>query len=326
MKSFQKRDPLRIGVAGLLVLTLGILLAMNYKSLPFVSGTTYTANFSEAGGLAEGDTVRIAGVQVGSVTGVELESGHVKVTFDVEDAWVGDRTHAAIKVGTLLGKKYLALDTRGEREQNRSEPIPLQRTMSPYDVIETFEQLSDTVGEVDTGKLAESFRTLSETFSGTREEMRGTLQGLSRLSNTISERDRQLKELLDRTNRVAGTLAERNTEIEKLLRDSNRLLRELRQRRDAIKSLLDGVTELSRQLTGLVEDNEQQLRPALEQLDQVTELLRDNQENLGKSIERMAPFTRLFSNVLGSGRWFDVYLCGLLPPAVGPVNQEGCLP
>ncbi|SDP88641.1 phospholipid/cholesterol/gamma-HCH transport system substrate-binding protein [Actinopolyspora xinjiangensis] len=326
MKSFQKRDPIRIGIAGLLVLVLGFLLAMNYKSLPFVSGTTYTARFSEAGGLAEGDTVRVAGVKVGSVTGVELENAHVKVSFDVRDAWVGDGTVAAIKVGTLLGKKYLALDTKGQRRQSPSDPIPLRRTMSPYDVIETFSQLSETVGKVDTAQLAKSFRTLSDTFEGTSEETRGTLRGLSRLSNTISERDRQLKELLDKTNKVATTVAERNTEIEKLLRDGNRLLAELRQRRDAIRSLLDGVTELSRQLTGLVEDNSDQLGPALRQLDEVTELLRRNQENLGESIERMAPFTRLFSNVLGNGRWFDVYLCGLLPPAVGPINQEGCLP
>ncbi|GAB3557582.1 phospholipid/cholesterol/gamma-HCH transport system substrate-binding protein [Actinopolyspora lacussalsi] len=326
MKSFRKRDPIKIGIAGLLVLALGFLLAMNYKSLPFVSGTTYTANFSEAGGLTEGDTVRVAGVKVGSVTGVELDNAHVKVTFDVRDAWVGDGTVAAIKVGTLLGKKYLALDTKGENRQSTSEPIPLRRTMSPYDVIETFSQLSETVDKVDTTQLAKSFRTLSNTLSGTSEEMRGTLQGLSRLSNTISERDRQLKELLDKTNKVATTVAERNTEIEKLLRDGNRLLAELRQRRDAIKSLLDGVTKLSRQITGLVEENSAQLGPALRQLDEVTELLQRNQENLGKSIERMAPFTRLFSNVLGNGRWFDVYLCGLLPPAVGPINQEGCLP
>ncbi|WP_019852787.1 MCE family protein [Actinopolyspora mortivallis] len=326
MKSFQKRDPVITGVAGLLVLALGFLLAMNYKSLPFVSGTTYTAHFSEAGGLAEGDTVRIAGVRVGTVQGVDLDGGHVKVTFDVSDAWVGDRTHAAIKVGTLLGKKYLALDTRGEAEQDNSEPIPLRRTMSPYDVIETFSRLSETVDEVDTGQLAESFRTLSETFSGTGEDMRGTLRGLSQLSETVSERDRKLKELLGKTSRVATTVAERNTEIEKLLRDSNHLLAELRQRRDAIRSLLDGVEELSRQLTGLVEDNQSQIQPALKQLDEVTKLLRDNQRNLGETIERMAPFTRLFSNVLGNGRWFDVYLCGLLPPAVGPVNQEGCLP
>jgi phospholipid/cholesterol/gamma-HCH transport system substrate-binding protein len=44
----------------------------------------------------------------------------------------------------------------------------------------------------------------------------------------------------------------------------------------------------------------------------------------------MAPFYRVFANTLGNGRWFDTYICGLLPPSVnlGVVgfNEEGCLP
>ncbi|RCW46791.1 phospholipid/cholesterol/gamma-HCH transport system substrate-binding protein [Halopolyspora algeriensis] len=326
MTSFQKRDPLKIGVAGLLTLALAFVLAMNFESLPFVRGKTYVAHFSEAAGLTTDNVVRVAGVEVGTVTDVELEGDHVKVSFAVSDAWVGNRSHAAIKLGTLMGQKYLALDPRGSKELPSSEPIPLQRTMSPYDVIEAFSGLSKTVGKIDTDQLAKSFRTLSQTFSDTPEEVRGALEGLSALSKTIAKRDQQLKELLNRTSELAGTLADRNAEIEKLLADGNRLLEELRVRRDAISSLLDGTRELSRQLTGLVDDNAAQIEPALTQLDKVTAMLQRNQDNLSRSIEKMAPFTRLFSNVLGNGRWFDVYICGLLPPAAGPINREGCLP
>lgn len=326
MSSFQKRDPLKIGLAGLIVLALGFALAVNYNSLPFVGGKSYVAHFSEAGGLAEGDLVRVAGVEVGTVNDIELQGGHVKVGFEVDDAWVGDRSRARIKVGTLLGKKYVELDPQGSKELSSSQPIPLQRTMSPYDVISAFSDLSKTIGKVDTDQLAKSFDTLSETFSGKSQEVRGALEGLSALSETIAKRDQQLKELLNRTSKLAGTLAERNGEIEKLLADGNKLLSELRARRDAIRSLLDGTRELSRQLTGLVDENRAQIGPALEQLDKVTKLLQQNQDNLGKTIKRMEPFTRLFSNLLGNGRWFDTYICGLLPPAVGPINQEGCQP
>jgi len=31
---------------------------------------------------------------------------------------------------------------------------------------------------------------------------------------------------------------------------------------------------------------------------------------------------RLFNNAVGNGRWFDNYLCGLLPPQIGQVNEE----
>lgn len=326
MTSFQKRDPLKIGIAGILVLVLGFVLAMNFERLPLVGGTVYKAHFSEAAGLRADNEVRVAGVKVGSVSDVELEGDHVVVSFRVKDAWLGDNTSAAIKVKTLLGQKFLALDPRGGAELSPSEPIPVQRTMAPYDVIEAFSDMSDTLGQINDEQLAESFRTMSDTFSDTPDDVRGALDGLSALSETIASRDQELQQLLERTSGVSKTVADRNVEFEKLLADGNLLLQEVKDRRESISRLLDGTRDLSAQLSGLVDENEAQLGPTLEQLDRVTKMLQRNQESLDRSIELFAPFTRLFANVLGNGRWFDTYICGLLPPAIGPVNQEGCQP
>ena len=326
MTSFQKRDPLKIGIAGLLVLVLGFVLAMNFERLPLISGTTYQANFSEAAGLKTDNEVRVAGVKVGTVSSVELEGDHVAVKFRVTDSWVGNNTTAAIKIKTLLGQKYLALDPRGDAEQSSSDPIPMSRTMAPYDVIEAFSGLQRTVGSIDSDQLAQSFRVMSDTFANTPGDVRGALNGLSALSQTIASRDQQLKQLLENTSNVSKTVADRNAEFEKLLKDGNLLLEEIRDRREQISSLLDGTRALSAQLSGLVDDNQEQLGPTLQQLDKVSAMLQRNQDNLNRSIAAFGPFTRLFSNVLGTGRWFDTYICGLLPPAVGPINPEGCKP
>lgn len=324
MTTFSKRDPLKIGVAGILVLVLAFLLVANYERLPLISGTTYTAQFTEAAGLREDNEVRVAGVKVGTVSDVELEGDHVLVSFRISDTELGDHTTAAIKVKTLLGQKYLALDPQGSKELDNDQPIPLSRTMSPYDVIEAFSDLSKNVDQIDTAQLAKSFETLSGTFKDTPGEVSGALNGLSQLSKTISSRDEQIEHLLNNTTQVSQQLADRNEDFEKLLSDGNLLLQELRARRDSISSLLTGTQELSQQLTGLVDDNQAQLGPTLQQLDKVTKMLQRNQHNLDRSLNTFAPFTRLFSNVLGNGRWFDTYICGLLPPAVGPINQEGC--
>jgi phospholipid/cholesterol/gamma-HCH transport system substrate-binding protein len=326
MSSLSQRDPLKIGIAGILVLVVLFLLAANYERLPLIGGTKYSANFTEAAGLRADNEVRIAGVKVGRVSDVELEGDHVRVDFRIDDAWLGDNTRAAIKVKTLLGQKYLALDPQGTEELDNDEPIPTARTMSPYDVIEAFSDLSKNVDAINTDQLAQSFRTMSETFSGTPDEVSGALDGLSALSQTISKRDEQLQKLLDNTAQVSKTVADRNGDFERLLQDGNLLLQELHARRDSINSLLTGTQELSQQLSGMVDDNQKQLGPALQQLDQVTKLLQRNQENLNQSLANFAPFTRLFSNVLGNGRWFDTYICGFLPPAIGPVNREGCQP
>src|SRR4030081_3791664 len=146
MKSFQKRNPVPIALIGIPWIVPAIVAALNPDNLPIVGGgTTYTADFSEAAGLQVKNDVRIAGVKVGNVSDIALGGDKVKFSFKVKNAWLADKTSAAIKIKTLLGQKYLALDPQGQQTLDPSAGIPLERTMAPYDVITAFQDLSTTV-------------------------------------------------------------------------------------------------------------------------------------------------------------------------------------
>ena len=325
MKSFQKRNPVPIALVGIVVLGLGFIAALNSDDLPVIGGgTTYSAEFSEASGLQKDNDVRIAGVKVGKVSDITLDGASVKVSFKVKDAWLGDRTSAAIKIKTLLGQKYLSLDPQGENSLNPGTGIPRDRTMAPYDVLDAFRGLSQTVDNIDTKQLAQSFDTISQTFANTPEDVRGALSGLSKLSDTIASRDQQLSNLLANTREVSQTLVDRDAEVQKLLDDGNDLLGELAKREDAITALLNGSRELATQLQGLIDDNDKQLDPVLTQLDQLTSMLQRNQDSLAEGLKKFAPFIRVFTNTIGNGRWFDNYICGLVLPSFGPINEKGC--
>lgn len=307
-----------IGIVAIVAITLA---AFNFETL-FSGATTYRAEFPEAAGLQAQDRVTVAGVEAGRVQSVELEGDHVLVEFSVDDAWVGNRTTASIEIATLLGSKFLALDPRGDAEQDPDAAIGRDRTKSPFDVVDAFNGLSGTIDRLDTNQLAGSLTTLADTFRNTPPEVRGALDGLSRLSNTISSRDAQLKQLLANTRQLSTTLAERRGDVVKLVNDGNLLLGELQRRKDAIANLLNGVHKLSVQLRGLVADNNEQLRPALETLDKVLAVLEENRDNIGEILDKEAVFIRVFGNAFGNGRWFDNYACGLVPPATTPVGGD----
>jgi phospholipid/cholesterol/gamma-HCH transport system substrate-binding protein len=319
MKTFRERNPVPIGIIGTIVLVALASLVYFWNDLPGIRGTTYQAEFTEAAGLRADDEVRVAGIKVGEVKKVELDLDRVLVTFRVEDTWVGNQTTAAIKIKTLLGRKFLSLHPEGDQKQDPDTRISRDRTVTPYDVTQAFQGLSNTVGQIDTGQLAESFRTISDTFADSPEHVKSALDGLTALSRTISSRDAQLAELLSNTRQITTTLAGTNDEFTKLLDDGELLLTELNNRRTAIHDLLTGTIDLAQQLSGLVADNQDQLAPALGQLDQVTDILAKYSDKLDQSLKLAGPYFRAVTNATGSGRWIDTYVCGLVPP-----NRDPC--
>lgn len=324
MKPFRKRNPLPIGAASLVILLLLTAASLNIRDLPLIGqGATYTARFSESAGVQPDDDVRIAGIRIGTVTDLTLEGNDVVVSFKAPDAWIGDRTSAAIEIKTVLGQKYIALEPAGDRPLDPDQGIPRSRTRSPFDVIQAFSQLSTTVEDIDTNQLAQSLGVLSETLDGAAGPVRGALDGLSRLSRTISSRDQELARLLSNTRTTTQVLADRDAEVERLINDGNLLLRELRARKAAIDNLLNGTIALAAQLRGLVADNEATLRPTLESLDGVLRTLEENSANLENGLRLLSPFIRVFGNVVGNGRWFDAYICNLDPPLVDQRCEPG---
>lgn len=314
-----------VGAVGVVLIALLLLAVTNWQRLPIVGNAIgYTADFAEAGGLAAGDRVTVAGVRVGQVTAVRLAGPAVAVDFTVLDTWLGDRTTASVRISTVLGGKYLALAPAGDAPLDPGRPIPIGRTTSVYDVMRAFGTLSDTIGRLDTARLGASFAVLAQDFANTPASFRAALRGLSDVAALIARRDARLTELLGDTRQLSGTLAARDDQLRALLTDGDVLLGMVRQREQAIAALLTGTEALAGQLTGLVGDDGATLRPALAQLAGFDGMLRAHQDSLARSVALLAPFVRELTNVVGTGRWADGYLCGLLPPAIGPVNPGGC--
>ena len=317
---FRERNPVVVGAISLVVLAVTLVAALRADDLPIIGGgDTYHAMFTEAGGLKVNDEVRIAGVRVGKVDEVELAGDEVRVSFKVDDAAAfGGDTRAAIKVKTILGSMFLALEPAGGGRLDEGATIPAARTSSPFDVVEAFEGLASTSAQIDTDQLAESLTTLADLTRNTPEEFRGALDGLSRLSSNVAAKDEQLNTLLVNLERVSTVLDERDQDIVKLMEDSDVLFRALVARREAVHDLLVSSTTLSQELTRLIDQSREDLKPALAHLENVVAVLNKNEDNLDSSLRLMAPFYRVFANTLGTGPWFDTWISNFPPvPQVG---------
>jgi phospholipid/cholesterol/gamma-HCH transport system substrate-binding protein len=316
MTPFRERNKTVIGFVGIAAILAALVFSFKTDSMPFIGcGKHYKADFTEAAGLQKMDEVRVAGVKVGKVTGIELDRDHIVVTMCLKGAHLGALTRADIKIKTVLGRKYMSLTSDGDGDLDPGKTIPVSRTSSPFDVSPAFQELARTVGGIDTKQLAASFKVLAVDFRNSSSEVRASLDGLSRLSTTIASRDEKLRQLLDHAQGVTAVLQSRDQDLVTFLKEADLVLQEVKARREAIHRLLVTTTELSEQLTSLVRENRAQLAPALEHLRVVSAILKKNEKNIDASLPRMAAFVRLFANNLGNGRWFDTYVWNLTNPS-----------
>jgi phospholipid/cholesterol/gamma-HCH transport system substrate-binding protein len=213
---------------------------------------------------------------------------------------------------------FIALQPAGSGQMDEGAEIPVERTSSPYDVIEAFAGLAETSEQIDTDQLANSLTTLADLTRNTPDEFRSALDGVSRLSANVAEKDEQINQLLGNLEKVSKVLDARDEDIIALMKDSDVLFRSLVARRDAVHRLLVSTAKLSSELTALVQQSREDLKPALDHLESVVGVLNKNEDNIDNSIRLMAPFYRVFANTLGTGPWFDTYIQNLPPvPQVG---------
>ncbi|MGH2685764.1 MAG: MlaD family protein, partial [Actinomycetota bacterium] len=226
MKSFRDRNPYAVGLVSVAII--GVLTALAFAiGLLHLLEDTYTMSgvFPDASGIRSGDQVRVAGVKVGRVTGIEAdrEHGNVIVTWVVNSGVeLGPETTAEIALETLLGAKYLHLDgpvaepfIEDLPEERRR--IPLERTTTPFDIFELTRIGTRSIQATDTEKLNQFINDLADITEGKNTQLRDLVVGIDRVATAINQRDTQLDQLLDRADDLSAMLADKDETLVRLI-------------------------------------------------------------------------------------------------------------
>lgn len=320
-RNFSEFNPVKIAAAGFVALVLAALAALNSGAIiQHFTTTTYYADVAEAGGLVPGDSVEIAGITMGTVTGVRLQGTHVLVTFDVRHGGhLGQGTSATISSATALGTKALSLETGGTGTLAPGATIPLARTTSPYDLTQVLSTLTTQTSQINAGQLASAFNTIAGTLRDAPPSLRSALSGVRALSETIASRDSALTSLLSNASTVSGLLADRSQQVGMLMTSGTQLLTTLEQRREQIRELLVNVTDVVQQVKGLAADTNATLGPMLDQLQGVLNLLNANATQLTEVIDGFERYSGSLGDAVGSGPFYYAYIANLVPTNMLPL-------
>jgi phospholipid/cholesterol/gamma-HCH transport system substrate-binding protein len=290
---------------GLLVVTIG--------NIKFEDTKEYDAVFSDVTGVEEGDDIRIAGVQVGSVDSIDIENRDLaRVSFSVESDVPLDRsTNARVRYRNLVGQRYIAL-TPGPGPSGRlpeNATIPLSQTQPALDLtvlFNGFKPLFQALSPEDVNKLSYEIIRVFQGEGGTMESL---LAHTASVTNTIADRDQVISELIDNLNSVLTTLNRRDGQLSSLIIELQQFVSGLTRDREPILDSLDAVSRLSAKTAGLLVDARPAAVADIEQLRRVTGVLDDGKQLLDNSLQILPIKLKKVGRTAAYGSWFNFYLC-----------------
>jgi phospholipid/cholesterol/gamma-HCH transport system substrate-binding protein len=285
-----------------------------FTSVPMIfAKPTYYAQFADTGGLAVGDTVRIAGVNVGDVKSMDIDRDRVRIGFQLGTNTVGTDSRAVIKTETLLGRKAIEIEPKGSHVLPPRGVLPIGQTSTPYQIYDAIFDVTRASQGWDTKTIKESLDVLSETANKTSPHLSAALDGVARFADTIGKRDEEVRALLGNANKIATVLGDRSGQVNALLVNTQTLLHALNQRGQAVSLLLDRVTKVSNQLQAFIAENPN-LNHVLEQLRTIGDILVARKQDLADTLISAGKFVAALSEAIASGPYFKVMVENLLPP------------
>ncbi|MFC9998611.1 MlaD family protein [Nocardia sp. NPDC127526] len=281
------RRELRLGLAGAMFLAL-LLVAAGVIYVAPVGKSTYTAELSEAQSIKVGDQVRLAGIQVGSVTGLELRPDRVRMTFTVDSGtFVGDRTSLDIRLLTIIGGHYVALSPAGTAPLG-SNVIPTDRVHLPYSLIRSMQDAATPLAQVDGDTVRQNFGALQESLDQQPDAIRRMGQALQSLVTVLDQQNTDVSRALTIADEYLAQINANKALLGTFVRKVGLLATVGLNKRAEILTVLDLTAQLLSRIAALEPAWRESLEPLAEQLAAAAPALRELADKLGTAVDSFA--------------------------------------
>ena len=265
----------------------------------------YSAEFTQAAALLPKNPVTVAGIPVGTVTGMKLVGDRVRVDMKVQNnVKLGKDTRAVIMVTTILGSRYLALYPGGDGSLP-DNTIDLDHTDVPYDLQQALQDVAVNYGEVDTDDLARAVKLLGKQIESMPPLIPRAMDNLKKLSTVMADRREQLGSMLKTMDLVTTTLRRQQSSIGSMVRQGQELLGEFVMRRAAFHAMVQSLTSLVTVLDGTIVEDRPKLEALLTDIKRLSGLLAQRDDMLRNILQSAPVALRGVANASGTGNALD---------------------
>jgi phospholipid/cholesterol/gamma-HCH transport system substrate-binding protein len=309
----------RLGIVSLVLLLITVSIVVVFGQMRFTRTNTYSAEFSNASGLRDGQFVRASGVEIGKVKTVRLiDSGRrVRVDFDVDRSIpLYQSTTAQIRYLDLIGNRYVEL-TRGEGEgADRVMPpggfIPLSRTSPALDLDALIGGFKPLFRALDPEKVNTIASAIITVFSGQGGTINDILDQTAQVTSRLAERDQAIGEVVKNLNLVLDTTVRHRKEFDQTVNDFERLITGLSNHAEPLAAGTANISNAAGTVADLLADNRALLHKEIDYLQVLQQPLVDQRDQLSDLIQKTPTALNLIGRSIGLyGDWVNFYVCDL---------------
>ncbi len=306
---------IKFGAFAIVMIILTVFLFFIFGQYRTGSTNGYSAVFTDASRLKVGQTVRVAGVRVGTVNGVSLRTDKkALVKFDVDRGVVlTTGTRAIVRYLNLVGDRYLEL-TEGPGSTKvlpAGSEIGIDRTSPALDL----DMLLGGLKPVTRGLNPQDVNTLSasliQVFQGEGGTINSLLTRTTSFSNALADNSQTVQELIDNLNIVVGTVDKEGTKFSGAIDRLERLITALSQDRDTIGTAITALDNGTASIASLLGRARAPLAGTVDQLNRVAPLLDKDKNLVDIALQKLPNNYRKLTRLGAYGAWFPYYLCGL---------------
>jgi phospholipid/cholesterol/gamma-HCH transport system substrate-binding protein len=305
------------------------LMELNTLTGPHTGKTDgYSAMFAGpdgVSGLRTGNSVKVAGVAVGKVTGVDLvDAQHAKVTFTANrNQKITTHTWAVVRYANLLGQRYLALtqSSPGGNPLPAGTTIPQQRTAPALSLTDLFNGFRPLFSALTPQQVNELSQDIIDVLQGQTDRVEDLISRTADLTGNLAGRDATFRTVVDSLDKLLGTVAKHDDQLADVVTSLHALTTELHQEGSAILGSLGGVDRLIGSVGRLFQSLDQHSLPRdIADAASITKLLAHNSDTVAGLISGFASAFETFSRISQNGNWINVYACNVFVNTYGSVN------
>ena len=275
--------------------------------------TGYSAVFNDVSRLKTGDSVRVAGIRVGTVNGISLQRDKkVVVKFDADRSIVlTDGSRAAVRYLNLVGDRYLELvDGPGSTKRlPAGGQIPVDRTAPALDLDLLLGGLKPVIQGLNAQDVNALTSALLQVFQGQGATLESLFAKTTSFSNALADNDQTVQQLIDNLNIVVATLSKDGTKFSGAIDRLERLVGGLSDDRNTIGPAIDALDRGTASLADLLTAARPPLSGTIEQLSRLAPVLDSDKDRLDAAIEKSPKNYRKLVRLGVAGATIPYYLC-----------------